>query len=403
LVTFSLENEALDMSSLLKASTSISSEVELSQLISKLMEVLTENAGAQKGALVLQQSAQLFVEAIYDTTHRTTELLAHTPIESHDEIPVALIKYVQRTEKELVINSYGSFKQVEKDEYYQHIKPESSLGVPIINQGKFIGVLYLENQLSKNAFTEERLNFIAMLSSQISVSIENAQLYKNLEEKVAERTKELAQEKKTSDDLLFNILPKEVAEELKRTGKTQPRSYESVTVLFTDFVGFTKTAKSMTAEELVNNIDWYFQKFDSIIAKFNLEKIKTIGDAYMCAGGLPVPNTTHAMDVIRAAQEIVACTQQSNLNDQKTTDLQIRIGIHTGPLVAGVVGSKKFAYDIWGNTVNQASRLESSSEPGRINISESTYNIVKDSIDCTYRGELSVKGIGDVPMYFVNQ
>ncbi|MDX5449279.1 MAG: GAF domain-containing protein, partial [Bacteroidota bacterium] len=401
--TFSLENEALDMKSLLKASTSISGEVELPQLIRKLMAVLTENAGAQKGVLIMQTEGQLFVEAVYDANNGTTELLKHIPLEGHEEVPSSLIKYVQRSGKDLVIHSYGSFSGGDRDTYYQQTKPESSLGLPINNQGKFLGVIYLENRLTRNAFTRERIDFLAMLSSQIAVSLENALLYQSLEQKVAERTEELAREKQVSDDLLFNILPREVAEELKVTGTTQPRHYEAVTVLFTDFVGFTRTAQTMTAEELVSNIDRYFRKFDEIIAQHKLEKIKTIGDAYMCAGGLPVPNTTHALDVIHAARDIIRYTRESRHEHSGMAHLDIRIGVHTGPLVAGVVGSRKFAYDIWGNTVNQASRLESSSEPGQINISETTYNLIKDTISCTYRGKLDVKGIGEVPMYFVDQ
>jgi class 3 adenylate cyclase len=209
-----------------------------------------------------------------------------------------------------------------------------------------------------------------MLSSQIAVSINNAMLYLNLEQKVEERTNELAIEKQKSDNLLSNILPKEIAEELKETGKTIPKYYESVTVLFADFVGFTHAATKMSASQLVNTIDSYFREFDKIVQKYNLEKIKTIGDAYMCAGGLPVPNSTHAHDAISAAFNMIRFTEnhENILKNSSLHKLGIRIGIHTGPLVAGVVGTDKFAYDIWGNTVNKASRLESNGVEGRIKI-----------------------------------
>jgi class 3 adenylate cyclase/tetratricopeptide (TPR) repeat protein len=210
-------------------------------------------------------------------------------------------------------------------------------------------------------------------------------------------------EKKRSDDLLMNILPEETAFELKHNGKVQAKRYESVTVLFTDFVGFTHFAENLAPEKLVESIDYYFSKFDSIIEKYDLEKIKTSGDSYMCAGGLPFETADHAHKIIQVAQEILDFVNQSFENNaHHQTRFEIRIGINTGPLVAGVVGTKKFAYDIWGDTVNIASRMETNSVPGKINISENTYQIIKDSFDCEYRGEVEVKNRGIMKMYFVN-
>lgn len=224
-----------------------------------------------------------------------------------------------------------------------------------------------------------------------------------MEQKVKSRTSELADEKKKSDDLLYNILPLETAEELKRDGKTKPRRYESVTVLFTDFKGFTMISEKLSAEEIVNEIDLCFGAFDKIMEKYNLEKIKTIGDAYMCVGGLPVPNSTHAIDAVKAAIEIKKWIQEHG-NYCRARNLpvfEIRIGLHTGPVVAGVVGSKKFAYDIWGDTVNIASRMESSSEPGQINVSGATYNLIKNHFQCKHRGKVQAKNKGEIDMYFV--
>jgi len=154
---------------------------------------------------------------------------------------------------------------------------------------------------------------------------------------------------------------------------------------------------------LVQNVDYYFSKFDEIMEKYGLEKIKTIGDAYMCAGGLPFPSDDHAEKMILAAQDIIDFVKASREMDTNIAmPLDIRIGINTGPVVAGVVGTKKFSYDIWGDTVNVASRMESNSEPGRINISENTYELIKDKFQCTYRGELEVKNRGSLKMYFVN-
>jgi class 3 adenylate cyclase len=211
------------------------------------------------------------------------------------------------------------------------------------------------------------------------------------------------QEKERSDDLLLNILPSETARELKANGSAKSRQYDYVTVLFTDFVGFTQMAGKLSPSELVDEINQYFSEFDKITTKHNLEKIKTIGDAYMCAGGLPIPNHTNAIDAVKAAKEILDFInkQEQNQNERNLPAFQVRIGIHTGPVVAGIVGIKKFAYDIWGDTVNIASRMESSGEPGVINISQNTMERVKHVFNCSYRGKIKVKGKGEIDMYFV--
>lgn len=207
-----------------------------------------------------------------------------------------------------------------------------------------------------------------------------------------------------SDELLLNILPAEVAEELKSKGSTSAKQFENVTVMFTDFKNFTQIAEKLSPQELVSEIHTCFKAFDQIIEKYGIEKIKTIGDAYMCVGGLPVSNTTHALDVVSAALQIQQFIRHHSEQRQAEGKelFEIRIGIHTGPVVAGIVGIKKFAYDIWGDTVNIASRMESSSEVGKINISETTYELVKEQFNCTYRGKINVKNKGDLDMYFIS-
>jgi len=231
-----------------------------------------------------------------------------------------------------------------------------------------------------------------------------------LEQKVALRTRQLEErnkvvetEKKKSDDLLLNILPLEVAEELKATGATTAKDYQEVTVLFTDFKNFTLMSERLSAQELVNEINYCYSAFDNIISKHGIEKIKTIGDSYMCAGGLPVVNTTNAEDTLRAAIEIRDFMLDEKLKREGLGQpfFEIRIGCNTGSVVAGIVGIKKFAYDIWGDTVNTASRMESSGEPGKVNISGSTYELVKDKFTCTYRGKIEAKNKGMIDMYFV--
>jgi adenylate cyclase len=214
----------------------------------------------------------------------------------------------------------------------------------------------------------------------------------------------IAKEKKRSDELLLNILPEEVAEELKEKGSAEAKTFDSVTVIFTDFKGFTTIAENLSAKELVAEIDYCFKGFDNIMHKYGIEKIKTIGDSYMAVGGLPVPNKTHAKNVVNAAIEIVKFMEahkQQRIKEGKLI-FEIRIGINTGHVVAGIVGLKKFAYDIWGDTVNLASRMESSGEPGKVNISGSTYELVKNDFTCTHRGKIQAKNKGEVDMYFVS-
>jgi class 3 adenylate cyclase len=306
--------------------------------------------------------------------------------------------------------------------------------------------LYLENNLVPGVFTPARISLLNILSTQAAVSLENAELYNDLtslnskltveihdkelaqkaleenerrleeynstlEQKVEERTQEIKaqkdvieEEKQKSEELLRNILPEETAIELKEKGRSVPRRYENTTVLFTDFVDFSRISENITPDVLVNEIHYYYSAFDEIIAKYALEKIKTIGDSYMCACGLPVEDPNHAINSINAAMEIASFVEDTMKNRSQSGEVHfsIRIGLHSGPVVAGIVGKRKFAYDIWGDTVNVASRMESNSEPGKINITEQTYEIIKNQFKCTYRGKISVKNKGEIGMYFVD-
>lgn len=216
-----------------------------------------------------------------------------------------------------------------------------------------------------------------------------------LEQKVKERTQSLQLEKQKTNELLHNILPEEIVVELKSTGKTKARQYDPVTVLFTDFVNFTGISEKMSPDELVSEIHENFTAFDAIMEKHGLEKIKTIGDAYMAVCGLPVPRTDHAQRALYAALDI----QQYVM--EKKGKFNIRIGLHSGPVVAGIVGVKKYAYDIWGDTVNLAARMEQHSEAGKINISRFTYELVKNEFSFEHRGKVKAKHKGEIDMYFV--
>ncbi|RME93182.1 MAG: adenylate/guanylate cyclase domain-containing protein [Candidatus Hydrogenedentota bacterium] len=214
----------------------------------------------------------------------------------------------------------------------------------------------------------------------------------------------LENEKNKSDLLLKSILPETIAEELKNTGHSEPRYYDQATVLFTDFVGFTKVSANLTPQKLVGELDLCFSYFDSVMKKYGLEKLKTIGDAYMAVAGIPIEKKTHAIDAVMAALEIREIMRYMKEFRKAEEDFfwEIRIGLHSGPLVAGIIGEEKFAYDVWGDTVNTASRMESAGKADSINISKETYELIKDFFQCEYRGKIAVKNIGKLEMYFVH-
>ena len=224
-----------------------------------------------------------------------------------------------------------------------------------------------------------------------------------LEQLINKKTEELIAEKQKREALLANTLPKNAADEIMVKAKAAKIKYNFVTVLFSDIQGFTKIAEETNPEVLIDELDKFFFYFDSVVGKYGIEKIKTIGDAYMCAGGIPEKNRTNPVEVILAALEMKAymtrLKQTTELEGMKFWD--IRIGIHTGTVIAGVIGQKKLSYDIWGDTVNTASRMESSGEAGKINISGTTYEFIRDFFDCEYRGKMPVKYKGEIEMYFV--
>lgn len=215
----------------------------------------------------------------------------------------------------------------------------------------------------------------------------------------------LGRERRKSDMLLLNILPEEIAEELKRRGSVQPVEYASASVLFADIVGFTRIAEALTPQQLVGELDEHFREFDRVARRRHLEKIKTIGDAYMAVGGVPESNHTHAVDCVLAAMEIcdLMHTLAADASRHERPRFQLRIGVHTGDLVAGVIGHSKFSYDVWGDTVNTASRLESAGTPGRVNVSAATHALIFEFFECEHRGSVGAKNKGPIDMYFVNR
>ncbi|HTM52134.1 MAG TPA: adenylate/guanylate cyclase domain-containing protein [Bryobacteraceae bacterium] len=239
-----------------------------------------------------------------------------------------------------------------------------------------------------------------LLRARIGACLEKKRLRDEQKRKTAEleQAMEAAElQRRESDSLLRNILPSQIADELRGRGQVEPRYFEDVTILFSDFVGFTRATESLAAEDLVNLLHSYFTAFDRIVGRYGLEKLKTIGDSYMLAGGLPERNPSHPVDAVMAAFEMVRAVEELSTEE---APWKVRIGIHTGPVIAGVVGIKKFAFDVWGESVNFSSRMESSSQPNCINMSARTYSRVKDFFNCEARGQVATKEGKPYEMYF---
>ncbi|MHB8653649.1 MAG: adenylate/guanylate cyclase domain-containing protein [Terriglobia bacterium] len=229
---------------------------------------------------------------------------------------------------------------------------------------------------------------------------QHTQSLERTNEELANKKDEIEKQKQFSEKLLLNILPAAVADELKAKGTVSPKYFEDVTILFTDFVGFTKTSEKLSVEDLVHLLHDFFTSFDHVMKKYNLEKLKTIGDSYMCAGGIPNKTSSHPVDAVLAAFDIVEAV--AICNQRSRYPFAIRIGINTGPVAAGVVGIDKFAFDVWGDTVNFAARLQTASEPNRINVSSTTYHRIKDFFDCEFRGQIQTKEKKLFDMFFAN-
>jgi class 3 adenylate cyclase len=286
-------------------------------------------------------------------------------------------------------------------------------GMPLINpEGYALGALcVLDYQTRELSF--EQTEALRRLARQVVAQLELRRNLVELDEaraaleaekgRLDEARRALEAEKAKSDELLRNILPAKIAEELKRGNRVEPRYYAAATIMFTDFKGFTQFAESMEPRVLVDELNRYFSAFDEIVSRHNLEKLKTIGDAYMCAGGLPEENRSHPVDACLAALEIQDFMARTNRR-RETMGLppwQLRIGIHTGPVMAGVVGKMKFTYDIWGDAVNIAALMESNGEAGRITLSESTYHRVKERFETEPRGKIEAKHKGRLETYFL--
>ncbi len=286
--------------------------------------------------------------------------------------------------------------------------PAAVLGVLVfkpserLHMAGFVGItlavfIYLEfvyrdlEPLVRRMETAEVTEQLAYLSTICAIFL-TLVLVGLMHRRFADSETSLSQEKAQSERLLRAILPETVAQELRETGTTQAVRHEDVSILFADLVGFTPLAAAMPAEDVVTLLATVFERFDSLITECGVEKIKTIGDAYMVAGGVPEPTPDHAKNLARCAFGMLEIIE--DFSQQSGHQLQLRIGLHRGPAVAGVIGTTKFAYDLWGETVNLASRLESSGEPGRIHVSDAFREGLGEPMTFEERGEITLKGVG---------
>ena len=325
--------------------------------------------------------------------------------EALKDIPVIICSSLSRPEDIMTGIEVGADGYVTKpyDKKYLMYRVDALLNNPISTNEEVTPIQI--NYAGKTfEIVADRLHILNMLLSTYENSLKQYNELVNAQIELKKLNKSLDLSKKETEEVLLNILPPSVAKELRQTGKAKPVFYDAASILFTDFKGFTKLSEKFTTEELIHQLDQFFSYFDSIMQMYKIEKIKTIGDAYMCVSGIPEPNTNHAINIVKAGLELADYMNIVNtLNSQKgIPPWEIRIGIHSGPIVAGVVGTKKFCYDVWGDSVNIASRMESSGSPGRVNISGSTYEIIKDNFNCEYRGKIAAKNKGEIDMYFVN-
>lgn len=375
----------------------ITGSLDAEKIISILFSYLTSSMNIEMMELLYYENN----EPIILYTELNNEVGVIKANKSHSQ----LMQWCMDNNKEVFLNdAIENYTQYVFDpiENTQGFSPAATICLPLYLHSKCIGALAVYSK-HKNVFNQYHIEFMRSLVSYLAVALDNVRVYNLLEE----GKKTIEQEKHKTDNLLLNILPSEIADELKEKGEAAARRFESVTIMFTDFKDFTRTSELMSPEQLVHEINYNFKKFDTICETYGIEKIKTIGDSYMAVGGVPKSDPQALKNTILAAiamRDFIEEEKSKRISENKIP-FEMRIGINTGPVVAGIVGLKKFQYDIWGDTVNVASRMESHGEIGKVNISQFTYDLIKDDNTFLFerRSKVPVKGKGEIDMYFVEK
>jgi len=402
-VTHGTSVTSIDLTSVLRASQAIAAEISHERLLSTTLSIVTQNMGAERAALLLDRDGELHVAAQSGIDNAVAQ--------SSFDVPQSIINYTLTSNQAVVVNDAQTDERFADDNVVRRRSIRSVVCSPIHHQAKRVGIIYVENNLTSHAFPDERLHVLTVLTSQAAISLENAELYRNLEQKVAERTQELQQtnvlldeERQRAQTLLHSILPAGIVQRLQHGETTIADHSDNVSVMFADIVNFTALSRERTPGEVVSILNDIFNTFDDIVARYKLEKIKTIGDAYMVVSGLPHPRADHAAALASCAADLLSATIEL-AQQVGVPDLGIRIGVHAGPVVAGVIGRSKPVYDLWGDTVNLAARMEGSGVAGKIHVTQDFKNILEQQLPtATFdeRGTVQLKGIGSIATYFVN-
>lgn len=398
-------------------SLSLSRQLQEKDLIANILNSMAEVYIIRNNLLLARQSAQEAYQIAKANGFlfliRNSSQILYRIYEKESNYKAAFTYYYEYIQTRDSLNKEEDYKLAQQM-HYRH-EYEKQAAADSVAHASELQIKNLQIREQKERNEKQQLIIAASILGLLIVSVLLILIYRMftlkkktnilLEAKnneILAQNKRIEAEKQRSEQLLLNILPKETAEELKKNGFAQPKFHESVTVLFADFKGFTASCAGLSPKQVVDELHMYFEAFDKITELHGLEKIKTIGDAYMLAGGLPVGYPDHALRVVKAAinmQEFVTKVKEEKIKSSLPY-WEIRIGIHSGSVVAGVVGTRKFVYDIWGNTVNVASRMESAGEPAKINISETTYQLIKSHCTCEYRGKVEAKSLGAIDMYF---
>lgn len=376
------------------------------KLIQKGYEVLTAQNGEDALELTRTEYPELILSDVDMPVMDGYELCEQIKSDSRlSNIPIILVTSMVTTENimkgiEAGANNYLT-KPYDDDTLYTKIEELLMNPPPPMSDHKVVEIEIEGKTYKIQADYTHLVNLL--ISTYKNTLAQNNQLSK-MQSGLNAANKELQLTKQEHEGLIHNIFPEKIAENLLAYGTVTPERYQDATIMFTDFVGFTKVVPQLSPEKLIESLSFYFDRFDDITSQHNLIKIKTIGDSYMAAGGLPDRNNSHPIDAILAALKITDFVQSfGERNHSETPYLPIRVGIHTGKAVVGVIGKSRFAYDIWGETVNLAARLEEHSHDNAINISQDTYERVKDFFECESRGDVDAKYIGEIPMYFVKR